>query len=46
MFSPSSIEAKVECSMSKKRPVESNSRKEAPSGTSRMSAAVRPLIVR
>ena len=46
MFSPSSIERKVEWSMSKKRPVESNSRNEAPSGTSRMSEAASPLIVR
>ena len=46
MFSDSSIEPKVVASMSKNRPVESNSRKEAPTGTRRMSAAESPLIVR
>ena len=46
MFSLSSMLAKVECSMSKKRPVESNSKKDAPKGTSRISAAASPLMVR
>ena len=45
-FSPSSMELNVVCSISKNRPVLSNSRNEAPTGTSRISAAARPLMVR